>query len=230
MCQRRWGMITSDLLKCECMFKPLNIVIDPGHGRRMLQSNGDMLVDVGTTGYDNKYCESINVLIIARILADMFAQRGHKPILTRTDAQNGLSLTQRCDIAKNAHADLVLSLHCDSSPSDAYEMRCYYRSDRARSRYPDAAIAKSIADNAPDILRKTPSVIIACAPKTMDLKIGVAPRAYNVLRHHGDYPAILIECGFISQKRIAEYLQSPEGRLATAQGICNGVFAYFSTV
>jgi N-acetylmuramoyl-L-alanine amidase len=157
----------------------------------------------------------------------MFLRRGHRVTLTRTTAQDGKSLEQRCAIAKRANPNVMLSLHCDSATTQAYEMRCYYRGERVRSRFTDADLAKSIADNAPQILKRTPSIIIPCAPKTMDLKIGIAPRAYNVLRGHGDYPAILIECGFISQRHIAEYLQSPDGRVATAQGICDGVLKHF---
>ncbi|MBN1478625.1 N-acetylmuramoyl-L-alanine amidase, partial [Candidatus Sumerlaeota bacterium] len=80
----------------------LRIAIDAGHGG----------VDDGATGSTRAREKEIN-LAMALHLRDLLSTRGANIIMTREDDQ-GVSLNERVRRAADGHADLFISLHCNS--------------------------------------------------------------------------------------------------------------------
>jgi N-acetylmuramoyl-L-alanine amidase len=85
--------------------KPL-VVIDAGHGGH----------DPGSLSLDGKYREKDATLQIAKAIRDELLKSGRVRVaMTRTD-DRFLMLQERREIARRLHADLFMSIHCDSAP------------------------------------------------------------------------------------------------------------------
>ena len=82
----------------------MTVIIDPGHGGK----------DRGTNR--KNIFESEITLKVAQALHDLLKKdKRFRPVLSRTD-QHGVSLNDRARVAKNQKADLLLSIHVNSSP------------------------------------------------------------------------------------------------------------------
>ena len=86
----------------------LVVVIDPGHGG----------LNAGTRSASSKLYEKDFTLDWAQRLAGLLATNGLTVWLTRTN-DHDLALSNRVAFADQHHADFFLSLHFNSSPSDA---------------------------------------------------------------------------------------------------------------
>lgn len=84
------------------------VVLDPGHGG----------LDVGVRA-SNDLAEADLVLDIARRIEGRLSAHGVNVIFTRTDQTDAGSEEERAAFANECGADLVLSLHCDHSPSSS---------------------------------------------------------------------------------------------------------------
>lgn len=215
----------------------LTIFLDAGHGMQKKRVYKDsrsgkeveqFVLDIGTSGYKGQYNEAENTLAIAWELEKVLTAMGHVVVMGRKTPSGGVTLEERGKMAKNSGCSLAVSIHCDAAENtNAYEMRTYYRAAFGKNS-DDYAIAYSIAASAPPMLKKTPPVIIGAIPKMSALPAGVAPRVFNVLRHHGDdYAAVLVECGFITHPQVGAYLHSNPGRKECAFGIATGIQAWF---
>lgn len=90
-----------------------SIVVDPGHGGG----------DVGAVGPTFLYESEVN-LSVANKLADKLASAGASAYLTRS-YDNGLSLEQRANYARNRSADRFISIHhnsCDNGSVNGTEV------------------------------------------------------------------------------------------------------------
>lgn len=213
----------------------MKIFIDPGHGtikKRFMHYKNESriadVLDIGTAGYQEKYNEAENNLAISKELGVFLQKHGHDIVYSRTTKNGGLSLSGRAELAHTNKCELAISLHCDAAENTkAYEMRTYYRAAFGK-KSDDYILAAAIAANAPPMLKKIPAVVVGCMPMMDALPRGVAPRAYQVLRNYGDtIPAVLVECGFITQPDVAAYLASPEGRTETAHAIGTAIQAWY---
>ncbi|MEG2765826.1 MAG: N-acetylmuramoyl-L-alanine amidase [Acidaminococcaceae bacterium] len=84
----------------------MRVCIDAGH---------DGEVDKGAIG-QNGTCESDITLLVAEELKNKLEERGHEVVMTRDcDDVNMDSLTLRANIANEACADLIISLHCNGA-------------------------------------------------------------------------------------------------------------------
>lgn len=102
--RRFLGWILFVLLCPSAFAAPLVIVVDPGHGGR----------DKGTTRKNVN--ESDITLKVGQYLSEFLkTDKRFKPVLTRVN-EHGLSLADRAQVAKNAKADLMLSIHVNSNP------------------------------------------------------------------------------------------------------------------
>lgn len=104
-------LLLTPLLQAESLDLGLNtVVIDPGHGGH----------DPGSVSRDRKTYEKTFTLDISRKLADMIREEypGVKVILTR-DKDVFVSLEERAEKANRAGADLFISVHVNSSPSES---------------------------------------------------------------------------------------------------------------
>jgi len=169
------------LLKCCVCFsqtlqRPLQILIDPGHGG----------IDSGAVG-ENGVLEKEIVLQIAKQLTLNASSFDHKPAtyyLTRY-SDTLISLGDRTDLAKQLKADLFISLHFNDAPNaNAQGIEIYVYDGPSKYREESVWLAYTIQEK--------------LAGLTKQKKRGVKFADFQVLRDLStSCPAVLVELGFI---------------------------------
>jgi N-acetylmuramoyl-L-alanine amidase len=223
--------------------RPLVIAIDPGHGGQ----------DPGAIGLNGSR-EKIVTLAIARELArQLNATPGYKAFLTR-DADVFLPLHQRTRLAKQAKADMFVSIHADAAENRAARgSSVYVLSTKGAS----SQRARWLADkeNAADLIggvKVEPGNTLASV--LLDLtqsgnlrasedaasqvlaglgrigphhKSSVERANFAVLRT-SDIPAMLVETAFISNPDEEQRLIDPAHQQRIARAVLDGVNGYFT--
>lgn len=219
------------------------IVIDPGHGGK----------DGGAMTRDGREEKEL-VLDFSLDLASVLRRSGkYDVILTRSD-DRFIPLGERVRIAREAQADLFISIHADSLPedrrvrgtavytisetaSDAMAARLAHQQNQAD------AIAGIELKNAPDAVvdilfdltrREQSNLSILFArhfyeslrTKIQFFKEPLQRGAFTVLRVP-DIPSALIELGFLSNDTDAELLASEEWREKATLDMASTIAAYF---
>lgn len=187
------------------------VVIDAGHGG----------IDGGASGSTGVEESEIN-LDIAKKLKDVLIKHGFNVVLTRAD-MGGLyglptkgfklrDLKSRVEIAEKANADILISIHLNKyADSSRRGAQVFFEQGDERS--------KELADDIQSRLN--------LADK--------ADRSWVALK--GDYyilnettmPAVICECGFLSNAEDEALLLTDEHRTALADAIFMGVVDYFVT-
>lgn len=220
--------------------KTFRVVIDPGHGGS----------DLGTSR--DSFVESHIVYQIAQKLNDKLNfEKSRLPLtqsellvhLTRQQNQ-GLSLPERVKIANQLHADLFVSLHANSSSSQLVNgMEFYFGSDiKPRVTVLDSTKKKLQSDDsledAQDVVEKIKQELVqfgkikrsleftkATQKQTIDHK-SVIRRAPFYVIENTTMPAVLIEVGFISNRREAKKLVSEDYQNEIAQVLTQAILEY----
>jgi len=173
-------------------------VVDAGHGGH----------DPGALGR-GPVPEKVVNLDIARRLAERLEEGGANVIMTRS-SDRFISLDERAAIADRSRADLFVSIHADSSPrSSVTGMTIYVPRGPGR-----------------DSRRAAEAIAAALTRAGLELR-GVQTAGYRVLVGHSR-PGVLIECGFLSNRREAARLASAGYRDQIAAAIAEGIEDYFS--
>lgn len=172
------------------------IVVDAGHGGK----------DPGTgeSGYSKVYEKRI-VLDIATKLAQKLKSHGAKVIMTRKD-DTFVELPVRAAIAQNSRADLMVSIHADSNHRSSRRGTTLYIAPGAS--YKTRKIAQSILNS-----------IKNAGVDSFGIRNN---KNFHVLVKHSR-PAVLIECGFLSNRQDAKNLNSTWYRSKIANIIANGI-------
>lgn len=186
------------------------IVIDAGHGGK----------DGGAVGKTTDATESYLNLQYALTLKKICEQFDFKVVLTRSD-MNGLysplatnkkrsEMEKREKIIKEANPDVMVSIHMNSFPSsEAHGSQVYYALGN------DAG--QALADSVSTTLHKN----IENAKKTS--KVG----DFYVL-NCTQAPAILVECGFLSNPQEEVLLQKDEYMQSFCYHLFCGILQYFN--
>jgi N-acetylmuramoyl-L-alanine amidase len=208
------------------------IVIDPGHGGH----------DPGAIGMRGTYEKDITLDISLEIARRLRATRGIKVQLTR-DTDVFLALADRVAIARDAGADLFISIHADSAPNrDARGLSAYTLSDKASDDFAFAlAKQENLADRAGGIdLRHTrpqvaailsdlvarhtvsaslmaKSSLVEGAGRSLRLLDNPKRSANFAVLKAPDVPSVLIETGFLSNERDEDLLRDPLQRRRVAE-------------
>ncbi|MBN2446382.1 MAG: N-acetylmuramoyl-L-alanine amidase [Phycisphaerae bacterium] len=179
------------------MIGPKTIVIDPGHGGR----------DPGAPGVGPQPEKVVN-LAIANKLAAVLKQRGANVICTRT-ADTFPTLDERAALADRHRADLFVSIHADSARrADASGATVY------------------LARNATTQSRSAGQNITMALERAGIASRGVQRAGYRVLVGHSR-PAVLVECGFLSNRTEAAKLATSSYQDRIANAIAEGVTDHF---
>lgn len=167
-----------------------------------------VVIDAGHGGHDRGgipgqlACEKNLTLDVARRLETILRDSGIKTVMTRSD-DTFIFLPQRVAIA-NAHRDaLFVSIHFNSGirrGADGFET--YYYS----------------ANSAP-VAARVQAQLLHLVPLE---NRGVKRRGYYVLRKTR-IPAILAECGFLTNPTEARRCSQPAYRQQLAQALANGI-------
>ena len=176
------------------------VIIDAGHGGR----------DGGATALSAIPEKDLN-LDIALALRDYLTAAGIDVIMTRTedimlsDGKGGTNKSQdlraRQKIAESTENAVFVSIHMNSFPIEKYSgLQVYYSDNSEKS----AALASSIQERSNATL---------CSGSNRKIK-NAGDSIY--LLSELQCPAILVECGFLSNSEEAERLNDPEYRKALA--------------
>jgi N-acetylmuramoyl-L-alanine amidase len=171
-----------------------------------------VVIDPGHGGKDsgaarNHLQEKNLVLDVALRLQPKLQAAGFKTVMTRT-TDVFIPLNDRAAISNEHESVFFISIHFNDSPARAiHGATVYYHSPMS------AAIAQTIANNL----------------GTITFNRGIMTANFRVLRKNR-YPAVLVECGFISNKGEAARCATPEFREQLATKIAQAIVqARFST-
>ena len=193
-----------------------SLVIDPGHG-------GD---DPGAIGR-RKVCEKKVVLDIARRVREKLRGSGLSVKLTREE-DSALSLATRAAKAKEWKADIFVSIHCNSAHNTKATGLETYAIPAAG--FPSTAgnddrntYSGNKYDRANTLLAYYVHKETLARTKSIDR--GIRRARFDVLQN-APCPAILVECGFVSNKKEEEKMLQKEYRDNVARGIAQGILTY----
>lgn len=197
------------------------ILIDPGHGGR----------DRGAAGPGNILEKNITLLLAGKV-ARTLQKQGYRVFLTRI-SDCYLTLRQRTDMAKNLHADLFVSIHCNAVNNQAIRGIETFAltpggaasaSGKQRTR---AAGSGNAFD--PENYRLAYEVQRNLLRATGAKDRGVKHANLFVLRN-AHCPAVLIETGFVTHPGEGLLLAKSAYQDRLARGIVSGIAAYARAV
>ena len=196
---------------------PLRVVIlDAGHG-------GEDGGAVGVTGLVEK---ELN-LDLAKRLCALLEARGVRVIMTRTEdvllydrgadfegRKKALDLAARQAIGDQNPDALFVSLHANTFSQGVYHgLQIWYSPNHAES----ALLAESIRSE----------VVGALQPDNHRQSKAAGSNIY--LLHHLRQPAVLVECGFLSNPTECRALEDAAYREQLALALCHGILAYYES-
>lgn len=225
--------------------KPL-IIIDPGHGGK----------DPGAVGAGNRYEKHI-VLALSKELKKQLEDSGkYRVMMTRTKDVY-IRLHNRVKFARKHEADLFVSVHADSvSRKNVRGASVYTLSEKAS----DAQSAKLAArENRSDIIagvdlevedQDVANILVDLAMRdTMNQSKFFANKIVKSMSKNGvrvldhthrsagfavlkapDIPSILVEAGFMSNRKEASMLARSDYRRKIAGALVDGIDTYFEYV
>ena len=178
------------------------VVIDAGHGGE----------DGGASSAGGVVEKDVN-LAVAKALCDLLTANGIPVVMTRTEDillydrgvdykghKKSLDLATRLAIADNTQNCIFISIHMNAFPDTQYSgLQVWYSQGHPH--------AKSLAQRVQD-------ASLALLPNN-NRRIKAANSQIYLL-HHATYPAILVECGFLSNPQEAEKLADPAYQHALA--------------
>lgn len=174
----------------------MKVFVDPGHG-------GDD--DGAVYGYAKE--DDLN-RILASLLRLILVDYGFKVMLAR-GGDHDVTLHRRCWMAEKWGADVFVSIHCDAFHDEtAQGMTVHIYEKTTMSEPLGEAVARSLKERFPDHRQR-----------------GVKRSNFYVLRE-SHCPACLIECEFLSNPEMRQWLHEPENQLALAEAIGEGVSNY----
>lgn len=196
--------------------KYTTVIIDAGHGGE----------DGGASSAAGLVEKDVN-LEIAKILADMLRASGVKVIMTRdedkllydrnTDYQGRkkkLDMAARLGIMQKADNAIFVSIHMNSYTSERYSgLQVWYSSNHADSE----TLAELIQLNNQKLLQPDNTRRIKNAESSIFL-LKEAP-----------CPAVLVECGFLSNPSEAAKFETREYRQAVALMLCTSILEFLYT-
>jgi N-acetylmuramoyl-L-alanine amidase len=221
------------------------VVIDPGHGG----------YDPGTLAATGVAEKELALAIATQVHLALEAGGVSAP-LTRTD-DRFLSLAERTGVANRERADLFVSIHLNSSPDRATSgIETYYlnnTTDRATirlARIENSATADTGDSREPNlnyiltdlrqeykanesfalarIIESSSAAQAAAASGTTVNMLGVKKGPFYVLVG-AEMPAVLVECGFLSNASEAGRLADPRYQRGLADGIAAAIVRYLGT-
>ena len=219
------------------------VAIDAGHGGK----------DPGAHGPHGALEKDVT-LAVARRLADLINQQpGMKAVLTR-ESDVYVELKERFEKARDANADLFVSIHCDASRDHSADGATVYvlsehgaTTEHAKfleREENDAALVGGVQlGNQPLMVRSVLVDMSQSAVMGMSFDVGASVakqlRAIGAMHRNSvqqagflvlkapDVPSMLIETNYITNPRTAKLLMSSDYQQQLAKAIFTGVDDYF---
>ena len=214
------------------------VVIDPGHGGK----------DPGTQGASGLKEKTV-VLDIAKHIKNYLEEVGMKVILTRYNDEF-ISLPQRTEITTKSDADLFISIHANSNPTRKTEgIEVYYCKTRSKSDLEEDQRAK----NERMFTKKlnsiySPALEQILADMMYAQKVALSEKLAQKIVSHSSaeagginrgsrfcrffvvrntlIPAVLVEVGYLTNRREEKKLSTPAYRQKIGQAIAHSIIKY----
>lgn len=193
------------------------IVIDPGHGGNA-NIPGDSSANNATGPGGTR--EKDLTLDIGRRTCGLLIQRGHDARLTR-DSDVNVKLEDRAKVAKNANADVFVSIHLNAS--DGHNAQGTETLVNTSHSPASAKLSLCIQDA---VLRATN---LKDRNHSFDPDARIKPQNLGVLRpdrHAPKTAACLLEISFLDRADEEQRLKTETYRQAVAVAIADGIDAY----
>lgn len=228
--------------------KPFTIVLDAGHGGK----------DPGKVAYRKYKEKDIALDIVMRVGKLLRKEQGLKTIYTRK-SDVFVDLLERGRIANRADADLFVSIHCNAHHSQASGSETWVLGLHANQRNFEVAKAENkvilleenyqekyrgFDPNSPQSLiglnveqeeHLDQSLLLASAIqhnfKTQNKRVdrGVKQAGFVVL-YQTYMPSVLIEVGFLTNKKEGAYLNSKKGKHEVSTAIAKAIIDYVENI
>ncbi|MCL2503483.1 MAG: N-acetylmuramoyl-L-alanine amidase [Coriobacteriia bacterium] len=203
----------------------LVVCIDPGHQKRSNQklepigpgsAETKISVSGGTTGRATGLPECEVALQIATNLKTRLEKEGVRVVMTRATNDVNISNAARAEVANAAGADLFVRIHCDgNTDSSIAGISTLYPGGNGWVS-PISAESKKAA-----VLIQHSAVV-----STGAIDRGLSERSDQTGFNWARVPAVLIECGFMSNEVEDRLLASPHYQDKLAEGIKCGILEY----
>ncbi len=221
------------------------VVIDAGHGG----------VDPGATSLNGAREKWITLAVAKEIKKQLEATGQFKAVLTRT-RDIFIPLRQRVEIARREEAELFISVHADTIKNRRISGASVYTLSEKASDKESAALAER--ENKADVIggmdlshesKEVSNILIDLAQReTMNQSVHFAEGLVskfkgkisvlrNTHRFAGfavlkapDIPSVLVELGFLSNRKDEKALRTPEYRAKIGKGVVDAVSSYFKKV
>lgn len=202
-----WSVLTGDKGKKEC-----TVVLDAGHGG----------IDPGKVGVNGSLEKDVNLAIVLKLEA-LLKNQGIEVVLTRKD-DKGLynesdsnkkvrDMKNRLAIIEQAKPVIAVSIHQNSYPTEEVSgAQVFYYKNSAKSREAAEIMQRQMI--------KTLKPQKEREPKAND--------SYYLLKKTS-VPILIVECGFMSNKREAELLVDENYQQQVAWSVYMGIMQYISS-
>ncbi len=225
--------------------KPL-IIIDPGHGG----------IDPGAVGPSNIHEKTVVLALAKELKRQLEASGGYRVILSREN-DNFIKLTNRVKFARKHEGDLFISLHADSLQNKNVSGASVYTLSEKASDKQTAKLAAR--ENKADLIagidlnvedKDVANILVDLAMRdTMNQSKFFANTLVNTMKNNNvrvlesahryagfavlkapDIPSVLVEAGFMSNRKEANLLNSDAHRKKLAGALKKGIDRYFDQV
>jgi N-acetylmuramoyl-L-alanine amidase len=220
---------------------PITVVLDPGHGG----------IDPGAEREGTS--EAALMLTFARELKEVLLRDGRFRVVLTRDDDVFVPLETRTSVAREAEADLFLSLHADALAEGDAQGATVYTLDAEASDEASAALAERhdrddllagvdlseqddvVAEVLMDMARTETAPrsdrlagAVVAAIKAAEIRMHRRPQqtgGFSVLKSP-DIPSVLLELGFLSSDRDFRRLADAKWRAGLAEAILRAVIAW----
>ena len=193
------------------------VVIDAGHG----DPDGGAVSKRGTV-------ESELNLAVAQRLKEQLSSRGYKVIMTR-ETDEGIhteksrtirekkkeDMYNRLDIINSSNADIFVSIHMNLFKSEKYKGAEVLYSDKF--------------ENSMLLAELIQAELVAIDPENQTRQTKKDDGSIFLLKS-AEIPAVLVECGFISNIEEEKLLKDEEYQQRLAGAICDGIVQYYRSI
>jgi N-acetylmuramoyl-L-alanine amidase len=190
--------------------KQITVVLDAGHGGQ----------DPGVTNLDGITEKDLALQLIKKI-KELNTNKYVKIILLReTDAFN--NVREKAILANNLMPDLFVSVHIDGAPKKEWKIKNGMSVFVPRDESPYAAISKLLAST---VIKSFQNNYELAVPNTVSQRKTGIYILQNVTA-----PSVIIEAGYLTNKKDAAYLLSKKGQETFANNVLNAINIFANNI
>lgn len=183
------------------------VCLDPGHGPGNVNGSPD-----------GRYKEYEFAWDMYTRMKPILESAGIEVIGTKTESGYP-EIVERADVSNNANADLFISIHSNAAGNSGWNSARGFMA--FTSSGPESAKRNIAASAIINAVHAAGVIIFGTAAPVHNSSYGVLKRT--------NAPAVLLECGFHTNREDVEKLLDPVYRQTLAKAVCNGILSYFGT-